>query len=62
MDNIFQICSGGNELSVLMNTIPSRTDIGDFNFGNDIIHERLISTKVIPLTSIEAIYIPNDDI
>lgn len=62
-DNVFRLAQAGNELSLLMNTIPSEdsyqatlsSEMADF-------HERLSSTKENSITSIEAIYIPNDDI
>lgn len=63
IDNIFRFALAGNELSMLMNTIPSEdgyqatltSEMGSF-------HERLISTEKTSITTIEAIYIPNDDI
>ncbi len=63
IDNIFRFALAGNELSMLMNTIPSEdgyqatltSEMGTF-------HERLTSTKKTAITTIEAIYIPNDDI
>ena len=63
IDNIFRFALAGNELSMLMNTIPSEdgyqatlaSEMGTF-------HERLTSTKRSAITTIEAIYIPNDDI
>lgn len=63
IDNVFRFAQAGNELSVLMNTIPSEdsyqatlaTEMAEF-------HERLISTKDNDITTIEAIYVPNDDI
>src|SRR3989344_4710407 len=63
IDNIFRFALAGNELSMVMNTIPSEdgyqptlaSEMGDF-------HERLLSTKKTAITTIEAVYIPNDDI
>ncbi len=63
IDNVFRFAQAGNELSLLTNTIPSEdsyqatpsTEMADF-------HERLVSTKDNDITTIEAIYIPNDDI
>ncbi len=63
IDNIFRFVQAGNELSLLMNTMPSEdgyqptltSEMASF-------HERLISTHKNSITSIEAIYIPNDDI
>lgn len=63
IDNIFRFALAGNELSMLMNTIPSEdgyqatlaSEMGTF-------HERLTSTNKAAITTVEAIYIPNDDI
>ena len=63
IDNIFRFAQAGNELSMFMNTIPSEdgyqatlaSEMGMF-------HERIISTKKTAITSVEAVYIPNDDI
>lgn len=63
IDNVFRYAQAGNELSLLMASIPSEdsyqptlaTEMAEF-------HERLVSTKEGDLTTIEAIYIPNDDI
>lgn len=63
IDNIFRFAQAGYELSTLMNIIPSEggyqatltSQIASF-------HERLISNKNGHITSIEAIYIPSDDI
>ncbi len=63
IDNVFRFAQAGNELSMLMNTIPSEdgyqatltSEMGAF-------HERLISSKQVAITTVEAVYIPNDDI
>jgi len=63
IDNIFRFAQAGNELSVLMNTIPSEdgyqatlsSEMADF-------HERLTASKEGSISTIEAIYVPNDDI
>jgi F-type H+-transporting ATPase subunit beta len=63
IDNVFRFAQAGQELSVLMNTIPSEdgyqatliSEMASF-------HERLVSNKDNSITSIEAIYVPNDDI
>ncbi len=62
IDNIFRFAQAGNELSLLMNTIPSEdsyqatlsSEMADF-------HERLNATKNSTITTIEAVYVPNDD-
>lgn len=63
IDNVFRFAQAGYELATLMNVIPSEggyqatltSEMASF-------HERLISTKNGHITSIEAIYIPSDDI
>lgn len=63
IDNVFRLAQAGNELSVLMNTIPSE-DGYQATLTSEMasFHERLVSNKDNSITSIEAIYIPNDDI
>lgn len=63
IDNVFRFAQAGNELSVLMNTIPSE-DGYQATLTSEMasFHERLISNKDNSISSIEAIYIPNDDI
>lgn len=63
IDNVFRFAQAGNELSILMNTIPSEdgyqatltSEMANF-------HERLVSNGKNDITTIENIYIPNDDI
>lgn len=63
IDNVFRFAQAGYELGTLMNTIPSEggyqatlsSEMANF-------HERLTSTKKGSITSIEAIYVPSDDI
>jgi len=62
VDNVFRFAQAGNELSMLMNTIPSEggyqatleREVASF-------HGRLVSTKSASLSAVEAIYVPNDD-
>ena len=63
IDNVFRFAQAGNELSVLMNTIPSE-DGYQATLTSEMasFHERLISNADNSITSIEAIYVPNDDI
>lgn len=63
MDNVFRFAQAGNELGVLMNTIPSE-DGYQATLTSEMasLHERLISNKDNSISSIEAIYVPNDDI
>ncbi len=62
IDNIFRFAQAGNELSILMNTIPSE-DGYQATLGSEMaaFHERLSSTKNNNISTIEAIYVPNDD-
>ncbi len=63
IDNAFRFAQAGNELSMLMDTIPSEdgyqatlaSEMGTF-------HERLTSSESNAITTLEAIYVPNDDL
>lgn len=63
IDNVFRFAQAGNELSLLMNTIPSE-DSYQPTLTSEMadLHERLVSTNDGNITTIEAIYVPNDDI
>ena len=63
IDNIFRFAQAGNELSLLMNSIPSE-DGYQATLSSQVaeIHERLVSRKDKVLTTIEAVYIPEDDL
>ena len=63
IDNVFRFAQAGNELAILMNTIPSE-DGYQATLTSEMasFHERLISSKENSISSIEAIYVPNDDI
>ncbi len=63
IDNIFRFAQAGNELSMLMNTIPSE-DGYQATLSSEMaaFHERLASTHSNAITAVEAIYVPNDDI
>jgi F-type H+-transporting ATPase subunit beta len=63
IDNVFRFAQSGNELAVLMNTIPSE-DGYQATLTSEMasFHERLVSTNKNGISTIEAIYIPNDDI
>ncbi len=62
-DNAFRFAQAGNELSLFMDEIPSQdgyqptllSEMSDF-------HERLVSTSNGQITTIEAVYVPADDI
>jgi F-type H+-transporting ATPase subunit beta len=63
VDNIYRFLQAGSELSTILGNIPSEggyqptleSEIGT-------IEERLVSTKEASITSVQAIYIPADDI
>ena len=63
VDNIFRLAQAGLELSTLMNTIPSE-DGYQATLGSEMatFHERLVSTDRGVVSTIEAIYVPSDDL
>ncbi|RJR28003.1 F0F1 ATP synthase subunit beta [candidate division WWE3 bacterium] len=63
IDNMFRFAQAGNELSLLMNTIPSEGGYqATLSSEMASIHERLVTTHNSNITTIEAIYLPADDI
>lgn len=63
IDNVFRFAQAGNELSVVMRTIPSE-DGYQSSLTSEMasLHERLISTTQHTVSTVETVYIPNDDI
>lgn len=63
IDNMFRFAQAGYELGTLMNQIPSQ-DGYQPTLASELasIQERLVSTKSGTMTSIEAIYVPSDDL
>lgn len=63
MDNIYRFSQAGYELSTLMNAIPSE-DGYQPTLTSEIggLHERLHSNKNGHITTVEAVYLPSDDI
>jgi F-type H+-transporting ATPase subunit beta len=63
IDNMYRFAQAGNELSMLMNTIPSE-DGYQATLASEMamVHERLISRENAAITTVEAIYVPADDI
>jgi F-type H+-transporting ATPase subunit beta len=62
-DNIYRFLQAGNELSTLLGNIPSEGGYQptlDSEIGS--LEERLVSTENASITSIQAIYVPADDI
>ncbi|MEX0617057.1 MAG: F0F1 ATP synthase subunit beta [Candidatus Woykebacteria bacterium] len=63
VDNFYRFIQAGNEISSLLNTIPSEdgyqatlsSDVGSFQ-------ERLVPTKRGSITSVQAVYVPADDL
>lgn len=63
VDNIFRLAQAGSELATLMNSIPSE-DGYQATLGSEMatFHERLVSTDKGAVSTIEAIYVPSDDL
>lgn len=63
IDNVYRFLQAGNELSTLLSVIPSEdgyqptllSEIGK-------LEERLVSTQKAAITSVQAVYVPADDI
>ena len=63
IDNIFRFAQAGYELSTLMNTIPGEGGYqATLSSEMASFHERLVSTRTSSITSMEAIYVPSDDV
>ncbi len=63
VDNIYRFLQAGNELSTLLSVIPSEDGYQptlDSEIG--ALQERIASTKSAAITSIQAVYVPADDI
>lgn len=63
IDNVFRFAQAGNELSMVMRTIPSE-DGYQPTLSSEMasFHEKLFSTSRNTISTVEAVYIPNDDI
>lgn len=63
IDNVYRYAQAGNELSTLTSNLPSE-DGYQATLESEMaqFHERLISTEESMISSIEAIYVPADDI
>ncbi|MDP2671058.1 MAG: F0F1 ATP synthase subunit beta [bacterium] len=63
IDNIYRFVQAGNEVSTLLNTIPSEEGYQATLAGEmGAFQERLVSTKEGSITSVQAIYVPADDL
>ena len=63
MDNIYRFVQAGNEVSVLLGRLTSRVGYQP-TLSPELaqVEERLVSTKSGTITSVQAIYVPADDI
>lgn len=63
VDNIFRFIQAGSEVSGLLGRMPSRLGY-QATLGSDVagIEERICSTKQAAITSIQAVYVPADDL
>lgn len=63
IDNIFRYAQAGNELSLLMDTLPSEDGYQATLISEmAAFHERLVKKGQNDITTIEAIYLPADDV
>jgi len=63
IDNMYRFAQAGNELSMLMNMIPSEDGYqATLTSEMATVHERLVSGQAASITTVEAIYVPADDI
>ncbi len=63
MDNIFRFVQAGSEVSALLGRIPSQTGYQPTLFAEmSSLQERITSTRDGSITSIQAIYVPADDL
>ncbi len=63
IDNIFRFAQSGYELSTLMNVLPSEGGYqATLSSEMASFHERLASTKKNAITTVEAVYVPADDL
>lgn len=63
MDNVYRFSQAGYELSTVMHTIPSEGGYQptlNSEIGN--LHQRLSSTEQNTITTVEAVYVPSDDL
>lgn len=63
MDNVYRFVQAGNEVSVLLGRLSSRVGYQPTLLSELAeVEERLVSTKKGAITSVQAIYVPADDI
>lgn len=63
VDNVFRYVQAGNEVSALLGRMPSAVGYQP-TLANDLgsLEERIVSTKNGSITSVQAIYVPADDL
>jgi F-type H+-transporting ATPase subunit beta len=63
MDNVYRFVQAGNEVSVLLGRLSSRVGYQP-TLASELaeVEERLVSTRRASITSVQAIYVPADDI
>ena len=63
VDNIFRFIQAGSEVSALLGRMPSAVGYQP-TLANDIgaLQERITSTKTGSITSVQAVYVPADDL
>jgi len=62
-DNVYRFLQAGNEISVMREEIPSEDGYQPTLYSEiSALEERLVSTKNGAITSIQAVYVPADDI
>ena len=63
IDNVFRFAQAGNELATVMRTIPSEDGYQPtLHSEMASLHERLLPTDKGSVSTVETIYVPNDDI
>ncbi len=63
IDNIYRFVQAGSEVSALLGRMPSRTGYQPTLFSEiSEIEERITSTETGSITSVQAVYVPADDI
>ena len=63
IDNVFRFAQAGNELSMIMRTIPSEDGYQATLYSEMAsLHERLLPIDSGIVSTVETVYIPNDDI
>lgn len=63
VDNVFRLVQAGNEISTMTNTIPSEGGYqAELMSQMGAFQERIVSTVDGSVTSVQAIYVPSDDV